>query len=610
MTSPSEKPTSSSLSEPNTRQAALDYADSLTKTLTLDKLLVHATEAKRESESLHHDLQASTRDYYSKLQSAITAAQNARFVANQVLTSSNKSDTPLQNIRKCANRSTSITNRLQPSRAKLVALDGIRVVRLLYTAAQLLITQIPSLYAELALCTDPNSTCDSILLAARRYDAVRPAIAHLANSDPDFADVYTKLQTVVKQVNEGLREEKGDVLSIVDYSRVRLLLGEKVDSLREEFFTNASNDLSNLRPPQAALTGSPCQKASIYVLYAIDIVLPKLHEIADGYEVVFRPQGDNDWTGFLLWAADVSDESFAAHVRQELAKGVLSDQKSVENLESAIEKLRKQSVNNRHIARLIGGIGEGLQATLVEAAKVEREIVVKNIVDRALSGDVVSGEEVMQSANEFCEKGEWFGLEWSLADTLDELGEYALASGLRVDNKTFGQTALLCRLVGKAAGDLGKGLINVDKVLTERLLRNVCEQVDDLLTDRITEVCSFIGADDARHSGKEIIANLLQLLQEAQGIGQACEIESLKGGGADELLNDDEQVGRCVGRLFVHRIREVVLDEGAIRDLQIDAWKISQCVGVDCFDDVSVAAVERCRDNGTALEREQIIALC
>lgn len=591
------------------RQAALDHANSLTKTLTLDKLLSHASREKHRSDSLNNNLHASTRDYYAQLQSAIAAAQNARLVASHVINTSNGRPSPLAAIRQCAHTCTTINDRLQPSREKLNQLDGIRVVHLLKSAAELLATQLPALHAELTLCTDPITARDNMLTAARRYDAVRPAIAHLAESDREFESVHHSLQSAVEQVNHALRDEKLDALTPVECARVRLLLGEPFESMRDQFLSDAAEEIAKLKPTQAALTGSPCQSASVYVLHALSEIAPKLCQIADGYHTVFTSQHDVDWSPFLMWAADVCHDSFSTSAEKELAKDVLSQRKGVEKLRNAIDKLTSQPVDNEQIADVLRSVGAALHTTLMECARRERDQTIKALAEKALSGQQVIGIDVFNAVRQLADKGEWFEEQWRTDHLLRELGRDAVARGVSSGNLSLARAAVFCETVGRAAGQGGQELVDVRQGLCERLLRQICEQAGDLLRDRIVQLANAHVEQGVSNDSDRMFDALLELLQQAMAIGSAYDIESLKGGSGDELFGDGEGLGRCVSRLFVHRIREVCLEEDCVKTLLMDAWRVSECLGVDCFDEVTLAVIERCVDEAAIPSRDEIANL-
>lgn len=590
------------------RQAALDHANSLSRTLTLDKLLSHASREKDRSDSLNHNLNASTRDYYAQLQSAIAAAQNARLVASHVINTSNGRPSPLAAIRQCTQTCTAINDGLRPSREKLNQLDGIRVVHLLKSAAELLATQLPALHAELTLCTDPVTARENMLTAARRYDAVRPAIAHLAQSDRDFEPVHHNLQNAVQHVNHALRDEKIDALTPVECARVRLLLGEPFDSMRDQFLSDAASEISKLKPSQAALTGSACENASVYILYAFSEVAPKLSHIADGYQTVFASQHDVDWSPFLMWAADVCHDSFSTSAEKELTKGVLSQRKGVEKLRDAIHKLTSQPVDNPQIADVLRSVGAALHTSLMQCARRERDQAIAALTEKALSGKQVIGIDVFNAVRQLAEKGEWFEEQWRADQLLRELGQDAVAKGVASGNLGLARAAAFCETVGRAAGDGGKELVAVHQRLCERLLRQMCEQAGDLLRARIAQLANGHSEQMGRDSDHTFYA-LLELLRQGMALGREYGIESLKGGSGDELFGDGEGLGRCVSRLFVHRIREVCFEEDCVKTLLMDAWQVSECLGVDCFDEVTLAIMERCVDEAAIPSRDEIGSL-
>lgn len=584
-------------------RSPLSQATHLTKTLPLSDLLQHSTILRQQTQSTRSSLHASVHDYYTHLLST-------RDVSHSVSTLKLSLNDAISALSSTTAVCAAVNARLTDARKDVDRLDGARRATLLKSAAQVLELELEPAYRELAdLCTDPEPARQRLFLLARRACVVLPAIRHLAEENAEFAEHASGLERCVAVVRDDIAKQVGDRygLGVVDAVKLRKLLGEEEETLREAFFDWMGKEVMHLLPSEARWKGLDAVSiAREYVESARDRILPRLVEVELQYEQVFEGRGGEQ---FVVWLSDLLDECVAGRVRRGLKDGVI-DMAQVEKMLEGIDELVTRS--RGQIGGVVRAMAEGLKTGVLGEVRKERDRKWQIMIEEIMNGETEKERvgDVMDEVN--CIGGKW-----------GDIGIYAVQSA-GADIERMGKAGWILKEMGrKIYGKEGDELRFMGDLVFCRIREEVLGRAEGILRARMATI-SKIGNDLPRNSSTGTsgvieavdVGSIVRMMLQTDKAGEEYGVRELcigRGSERDFLLGEDDSLTAGVALMWLEIVREgSIACEAGVHALQLDGREVGERVGrAEMFERICLGGLERCGDgNAVLLSAEQVEEAC
>lgn len=619
------------------REAALAYAEGLTRDLGLADLLGLADRLRREAEAGEKGLYGAVVSMYGEMGVAVGGAAAVPGVVEALLAKGGGVEGAVEAAERCQR----VSEALEGGRREVERLEGGRRCALLLEAAAVLERSIEADYRGLVdLCTDPEAAWRRLDVTAMRCSAVMPVLEKLGESDDGFRDAWQRVHAVAVGVREDLENRMssgtGDVdgLSLLDAIRLRRLLGEGKDELRGTFLRACELRLETKAAGSAAFeTAVGVGVAAYHLKCARDVVLPEVIRMIDMHASMFAGAGAGDGNAcdaesaddFAVWLTGVVGDVVGARVRRAAAAPTSDSQEDLEEFGSALSALKSaaDAVSSASVGGtaaqvdvIFGSLCDSLRTEVVElkcqSAHTRWRDAVSDMLTRdydpsegsaTMDKDVTTLMETItaaargaESVSHALQPSDSRGAELPLHEIITHIMQHIDEAIGMAQARAMARASAICNGLSDASPS-GRALQQTRQQLTADFATLVTTLAVDLLQQ----------ADEARlESGvSRGASSAITLLQCARHEHELCTLRT-----RGVHLEDDggfRGVAWGVGAAWSERLRgDHVHSAAAARGAQLDAAAVAAAVELPwLFERVARAARERCAERVAPLSETE-----
>lgn len=475
-------------------KSAVHYAEDLIRAQSFAELLDTAARSRREHEDARVEWHASLVRSYKQLEQASTVA--ARTVSRAADIQADDSGLLL-----AAREHVAIAGRInavmEPARKEMAALEGPRLLDLLFRAANALPQDLHSHYNGLVdLCLDQEAARMKLLVSCRRYASLMPILDRLVVCDGTiYGAPRQKLLTASSAIRLDLenRLDKGsgvvEGISLEDITRVRYLLGDSIIDLRHGFLTAAYLQLMRKRPTSKLFNDStrlsPLSVCCIHLEHVKEAFLPELSDICDAYFRLFSSRVSSEFVSNSN-ASHSSASANTTDVQQDFALWLL------QTMNNFIGEPVRQAVSNNDFRRKwkknsVTSRGEDDVAETISLATLLQEdssTTYFEVTDIGPLADAVKFRTRIDALREAADetKSSFFdqcpvSLEHILGEICDDLQEYV--ANLIVENARNFLNSALDTLIDRDY--VTQGRVDVEAATFTREVNEIQEDLDEYL---------------------------------------------------------------------------------------------------------------------------------